>query len=387
MAFASRLPTNTNTDNIVISHASVTTIVIAMAREWFENVTNTSRSQSLSNSLTKQLKLINTISKDKHLENAKSDYFSAFKHKKQFNSFQKYIQSSYNKCCSIQSNINIYNLDSNDKLFLYSLLISCGFIYHSDFGQNLVFINGLKQIYHILCQLNNDIKLRKDLNTALGAKIFWTDFERKLINESVCFANRINTFIQQIQHHIQMDILCENDIIYLDIDWVPRYYDGYYYGKVCKKICKYPKLCAKDLQNVMHAEKAPNRIFIDDLVIHTNNLANSGIYIKEHKQYIHHWYSDIDWIDFDYINMFKINIQMTNNGKVYELMVNLYDSVKRIKRKIGLEEGDIPTVMIKMTYNDKRLDDEMTLYDYNISQDCWVKATLMTFDPFLNFLS
>ena len=51
---------------------------------------------------------------------------------------------------------------ANDKIKVYALRITSGFIYHSKFGHHLPF--GLKHVHHVLRDMNGDMKLRKDLS-------------------------------------------------------------------------------------------------------------------------------------------------------------------------------------------------------------------------------
>merc|ERR1712194_577347 len=124
---------------------------------------------------------------------ANADFIEALRWRNNDSMFKKYIESSYDLCRHTKSQI----VRSLDKMHLYSLLIACGFIYKSEFGNN--YANGLRHIFEVLGDMNNDIKLRKDIGTALGSKLYWKDDEKQLIAEMITFAVRCNLFISQIQ--------------------------------------------------------------------------------------------------------------------------------------------------------------------------------------------
>merc|ERR1712113_1088708 len=91
------------------------------------------------------------ILRNKDFESAKSYYVEALRWRNDKEKFCKFIEISYHKCIDGKSSI----VKSTDKIFLYSLLIGCGFIYHSKYGQN--YIDGLKHVYYVLLDMNNDL--------------------------------------------------------------------------------------------------------------------------------------------------------------------------------------------------------------------------------------
>eukprot|EP01084_Bolivina_argentea_P122650 217339_1 len=302
-----------------------------------------------------------TTSSNTPLVDGKSHLISALRWSNMDNTIKctKSIKYAYHNCLLAASDPS-NTLTSYDKIHLYALLISSGFIYYSECGND--YLNGLHKIYNILWNMNHEEQLQKDLIAALQCKVYWTDTERKLIQASIHFAVRTNLFIKDIQQHITDQIITnhnddtkETDIeLYLDVGWVPRYYDGYYFGNMNKNTSKYPTLSIKDLRNVMNADKTSYRIGIDDLVIHTHDLGQSGVYIEKHKEYTHHWLSATDWIDFDCVDKFRIYVQVVNNGRVYALQFNLYDTVKSVKHSISRKEN-VPMTMMRMEYNNQWL--------------------------------
>merc|ERR1712194_252157 len=117
---------------------------------------------------------------------ANADFIEALRWRNNDSMFKKYIESSYDLCRHTKSQI----VRSLDKMHLYSLLIACGFIYKSEFGNN--YANGLQHIFHVLLDMNNDIKLRKDIGAAFGTNYFWTNEQQKLLSIVITFAVKTN---------------------------------------------------------------------------------------------------------------------------------------------------------------------------------------------------
>eukprot|EP01083_Nonionella_stella_P030398 83338_1 len=177
---------------------SASTFALSLARQWLreridDNLeqylieTNTSqienntslneheefvaRCKCISEKLTKQLDEITSginILRNKNYECAQSWFLEALRWRHNESKFKEYIKLSFHRCVEAKSTIT----DSPNKIHLYSLLIASGFIHHSKYGEHL--IEGLQHVHNVLVDMNNDVKIKKDLSSALAVKIYWT---------------------------------------------------------------------------------------------------------------------------------------------------------------------------------------------------------------------
>ena len=171
-------------------------------------------------------------------------------------------------------------------------------------------------------------------------------------------------------------------------EWYPRYYDGYYFGKVGENPYKYPKLSVLDFRDIMNAGKSPCRIIIDDLVIHTFDIEKSVLFKQANKHKNHHWFSGGDWFDFEHDDEFGIYVMISNNGHRHIIKVKFYDTIRSIKTKICVKEGNISPAMLKIEYNGKKnLKDDYRVFDFKITKGNTLRAKLQSFNPFLNLIS
>eukprot|EP01084_Bolivina_argentea_P260244 439428_1 len=289
------------------------------------NEKSVAENQAISKALTKQLQEIkegiNSL-RNKDFESGKSYFIEALRWRCDECKFRKYIELSYDKCIEAKSVI----VESYDKIYLYSLLISAGFIYHSNYGQD--YARGLKHIYNVLIDMNADKTLRTNLGSALGSKIYWSDAEKKLIRAVIYFSIRINLFIKEIQkllilkyeksqpmekkvkcithEHGMVDLLPKDVITHDDIDenkydaeiclkdeWLPSWDNGYYFGHV-SKACKYSVLsCStRNFRKAMNIQKPEYKLIIDDVVIYTEDYCNAYEMAQNKPQNLHYWYGE-----------------------------------------------------------------------------------------------
>ena len=240
------------------------------------------------------------ILRNKDYESAKSWYIQALRWRDNQDKFEEYIKLSYKKCVNAKSTIT----SSVDKVHLYSLSIACGFIYHSNYGEN--YMDGLRHIYYELIDMNQDMKIRKDLGSALGSKFYWNKSERTLIESVLYFTIRISVFIKDIQKSstnksslikydteekkyndenqkplkltfVDLNSLNSvspslDDKILINTDWIPCWENGYYFGNIKMKNviqngCKYTILGASNFRNIMKINESDEIVPIDDLII------------------------------------------------------------------------------------------------------------------------
>lgn len=388
-------------------NASTDSLSIVITLEWLnESLSNSSKSSFTNNLNEMSEQCINP--KDDRLSNAIKDFKEAIRWRQDASKFKKYIESSYDNC----------RYSQNSSILKYSLLISSGFIYHSNYGKNLM--NGLKEVYHVLTDMNSDMILLKLLNSSITkkSKCVRSKQEKYLINSVVHFSVRCNSFIRQIVkvtvhqiaqklHHNddEKDSLKDEPVKEQEVqpilsrygthnkdtdkylkceEWYPRYYDGYYFGKIQGNPYKFPKLGIADFRDIMNAGKSPCRIIIDDLYIHTFDIDNSLLFVQSHKKYKHHWfYGDNNWFDF---KQEKFVIQVTITGQRHFVTVNFYDTIKSIKDKISMKMS-VPSTMLKLEYNGQSLKENYFVYDYKITKGKELHAKLQSFNPFLNLMS
>eukprot|EP01084_Bolivina_argentea_P059257 108176_1 len=389
---------------------SVGTLVLSITRKWFyervsksvediasknneiSNIQQTSfneiavsRNQAISSALQKQLDQIKEgieILRNKDFESAKAYFIEAIRWRNDTQKFKKFIEQSYNKCIEAKSTIS----KPTDKIYLYSLMICCGYIYHSNYGSN--YLGGLKHIQNVLIDMNKDMQLRRSLGAALGSKIYWSKKEKELIQSTIYFAIRTNSFIKQIQGNVQINNQnnCNDEdekystqlkhdsklpIGYLQIDnklncdltlqdffndqWLPKYYNGYYFGNINNSGCKYSILSTKNFCAALNALDEP--IIIDDIMIYTDKIVKRKLLDNENndKEFEKHWFVDGEFKELK--NAFSIHI---NKYIMYCDAKNVL--VKEIQEKMS-PNGHLPT---KLIFNSHYLEEKKYLDDYKI---------------------
>ena len=313
------------------------------------------------------------ILRNKEYEAAKNYFTRAIRWRNDKKEFKKCIEKCYDKCTEAKGPSIV---ESFDKLCLYSLRISSGFIYHSNYGKD--YIKGLRHIYYTLCDMNKDDKLRTDLGVALGSKYRWGEKYRKLLKAIICFAVRASSFIKQVQTAIELSIdvketedseqknqenvfsddekhieLLQNSKLvdmsvydanngvmtremYLSDTWLPRYYDGYYFGNVGVDALKCENyLRGRYFRDAMDAKQGPFEVVIDDTIIHTKSFDDAWLSYLGNRQKHHHWFDCDEWVNVNETKSFEILVVRKNGAHdFFELDVCNHNSLKYIQRQI-----------------------------------------------------
>eukprot|EP01084_Bolivina_argentea_P300060 517282_1 len=152
------------------------------------------RHQIISKALTKKLE-----SMEKGINKLREkDFKSAQRHYRK--AMQWSHEPAFNKCIDAMDSI----VEPYDKIYLYSLYISCGFIYRSKYGKNdNNYISGLKHIYETLEEMNADKELRQEIGAAFGRLCYFAGKDKKLLKSVIYFAVRTRSFIEDVQRCIQ----------------------------------------------------------------------------------------------------------------------------------------------------------------------------------------
>eukprot|EP01084_Bolivina_argentea_P085365 154272_1 len=237
---------------------------------------NAALTRNISDILTAQLDEIKEgidFLRNQDFKSAQIFYQTALRWRDDKIKFQDYIKRSFDKSLEARSTI----VKSSDKIALYSLCISAGSLFHSNYGEN--YNDALKHVCHVLSDMNKDSKLKRDMASALNAKIYWKSEEKALLKSVICFTVRISSFLRELQAEIsknESDDSASNDskneILYNTAllnnlvqtelesndsdayerwDWMPNYWNGYYFGNVGQYACNYSVLSKKEFEKIM----------------------------------------------------------------------------------------------------------------------------------------
>jgi len=206
--------------------------------------------------------------------------------------FKEYIPKAMDLCITGKSTIS----SPTDHIERYTLSIACGYIHHSDYGQDLM--KGLVHVHHELRAMNADNELRKELSSALGSKLFWNKKEKALLRTTIRFSALMNAFISEVQRAIkstngplvsdapdfeekgdsdalQVALLNKLSVkssgiderVYLSEEWIPQIHNGYYFGNIGGDGVKYSVLSTKDFGKLLDVAAEQTVVQIDESVL------------------------------------------------------------------------------------------------------------------------